>query len=441
MRSKWFAPGVLVLVLVLTACGGGEVQPRSRAQNLGQAALKLMRLEMKAAAERKALEGEPLLADSLLERLERLDGGCVRVWVDSGGGECSAAIDSLLELTDRSELQQPDSLDAAAAVVEVLRDAPEVTDMARPLLEGYAATLMLNMDESREIASRLRPIELMLAAGIPVTYRDLGLAGADTLRLMELAAKMSALCGAQPFGTTPFDFFIAMRRLDDVGSRFSRQKDAGYLAAQVMAGPGFDSLRPKLAALPAATIAFFGDSQTDNRHWSSPAHYPNVIQAVCDSVNPSLKVVNAGIGGDDSREGLERIQADVLDKAPNVCFVLFGGNDAMFWGRDHSTVSPEQYRRNIAEIATRLKAIGCRVVLMTYPTIPSMQPPEAAVLAQMNQGLAAVRDSLGVEWLDTAALFAQHEPRRLFAPDMIHFCPEAHLLLARRILEYLAEGK
>jgi lysophospholipase L1-like esterase len=437
MRMRWFALGTLVLVC---ACGEAKVDKRDRALELGRAVLTATRLENRAALEGKALEGDALLADSLLTRLERMGDGCVRTWVDSGAGECLTRIDSLIALTGGMEPEQA-AADPAAAVIEVLRDAPEVTDAARPLLEGYAAVLMQNMDESREIATRLRPIEFLQAAGIPVTYRDLGLAGGDTLRLMALAEAMAARGPKAPFGVAAFDFFIAMRRLDDVGSRFSGQKNAGDLAASVMAGPGFDSLRPVLAALPPVTIAFFGDSQTDNRHWSSPAHFPNVIQAVFDSVNPGIKVVNAGIGGDDSGEGLARIQTDVLDKAPNVCFVLFGGNDCMFWGRDHSSVSPEQFRQNTADIAFRLKAIGCRVVLMSYPRIPSMQEPEAVTLEQMNIALGAIRDSLGAEWLDVAGMFAQHEPRRMFAPDMIHYCPEAHLLLARQVLEYLALGK
>ncbi len=432
--------GYLLSVLVLVcACGGAKADKRDRARELGRAVLTVTRHEMKAAMEGAALEGGALLADSLLTRLERTGGGCLRAWVDSGSGECLAQIDSLLALTGGKGPEQL-AADPAAVVIEVLRDAPEVTDAARPLLEGYAAVLMQNMDEAREISTRLRPIDLLQAAGIPVTYRDLGLAGSDTLRLMALAEAMAARGPKATFGVTAFDFFIAMRRLDDVGSRFSGQKNAGDLAAMVMAGPGFDSLRPSLAALPPATIAFFGDSQTDNRHWSSPAHYPNVIQAVFDSVNPAIRVVNAGIGGNDSREGLARIQADVLDKSPNICFVLFGGNDCMFWGRDHSTVSPEQFRRNVSEIATRLKAVGCRVVLMSYPLIPSANEAEQATLVQMNAGLAAARDSLGAEWLDLAGIFSQHEPRRMFAPDMIHYSPEAHLLLARQVLEYLASG-
>lgn len=437
MRIRWFALGALVLVC---ACGEAKIDKMRRAQELGRAVLTVTRLEIRAAGESAALEGDALLADSLLTRLERMGDGCLRTWVDSGSGECLPQIDSLLALTGGLEPEQA-AADPAAAVIEVLRDAPEVTDVARPLLEGYAAVLMQNMDESREISTRLRPIEFLQAAGIPVTYRDLGLAGSDTLRLMALAEAMAARGTKAPFGVAAFDFFIAMRRLDDVGSRFSGQKNAGDLAAMVMARPGFDSLRPALAALPPATIAFFGDSQTDNRHWSSPAHFPNVIQAVFDSVNPSIKVVNAGIGGDDSGEGLARIQTDVLDKAPNVCFVLFGGNDCMFWGRDHSSVSPEQFRRNVSEIAARLKAIGCRTVLLSYPRSPVKKEVEAATLEQMNDGLAAVRDSLVTEWLDTAGMFAQHETRRMFAPDMIHYSPEAHLLLARQVLEYLASGK
>jgi len=273
-----------------------------------------------------------------------------------------------------------------------------------------------------------------------VTFADLGLSSEDSSRLQELAAQAAELTGMQPFGTEPFDFFITMQRLNDVASRFGRREDANSMAAGLLQNEEVKRLLPGLREMEPAYIGFLGDSQMDNRHWSSPAHYPNILAAVFEQVNSGITVFNAGVGGDDSGEGLARIERDVISREPDICFVSFGGNDCAHWGRDHPTLSPEEFHENIKEIVRRLDEISCRVVLMTYPMIPEFGEPEDRVLAEMNEKLAQVRDVMHTGWLDLGGLIDSGDPRRLFAVDMIHFSPEGHLLIAAKILEYLSRN-
>ena len=407
-------------------------------ESLAQTALKMVRLNMQTSAAETTPQ-DLVLADSLFKALQSSDGAsCIRTYVSTGASDCG--IETFLGMV--RELDDPSSTDdPAAAATEVLRELPEVADSVRPLLDGYAAALQLNMDETLEISSRLRLIEFMLTLGCPVTYRDLGLDESDTLKLQELAKSMAGVSAPAPYGSEAFDFFIAMRRLDDVGSRFSGQKKAPDLARKVMENPGFEELKTGLSGLAPLKVAFLGDSQTDNRHWSSPAHYPAIIEAVLAEVNPAIKVINAGVGGDDSGEALARLEQDVLSHSPNVCFILLGGNDCMFWGGERSTVSPEKFRENIAETTARLKKIDCRVVLMNYPHIPILDERERATIDAMNSHLTSLRDSLDTGWLPLGEVLDKGEPRRMYAPDMIHLAPEAHGIITLEILNYLAGGK
>ena len=93
----------------------------------------------------------------------------------------------------------------------------------------------------------------------------------------------------------------------------------------------------------------------------------------------------------------------------------------------------------------RLKAASCRPVLISYPAIPAPAPEfgelSAAVLRQMNRRQAEIRDNHDTGWIELAALFGAHDSRRMFAVDLIHYSPEAHVLLAERILRFLADGE
>lgn len=433
MRAKLLA---LAAVLALCSCAKTEDPSLARAEALCRASLRMVRVNMLSHAGESGPDERAAAADSMFSVLQRAGGPCVQEYISTGAGDCAEQVGVFVEMVRGLDLPSS-GVDPADAVLKVLRKAPEVAGSAAPLLEGYAAALQWNMDESIEIGRRLRLIEFMQMIGAPVTCRDLGLSDVDTLRLKELAESMANFSGSTPYGAEPFDFFIAMRRLDDVGSRFGRQKTAADLARAVMIYPEFNGLRGPLSELPPLKAAFLGDSQTDNRHWSSPAHYPAILEAIFNEFNPAVTVINAGVGGDDSGEALARLDKDVIEKAPDICFVLLGGNDCMFWGRDHSTVSPGKHRENIAETVSRLKAAGCRVVLMTYPRIPVLDERERAILDALNANFAGIVDSLGAESLSIGELLNAREPRRMFSPDMIHLSPEAHALMTLAILDYL----
>ena len=74
----------------------------------------------------------------------------------------------------------------------------------------------------------------------------------------------------------------------------------------------------------------------------------------------AVNVVNAGINGDDTKGGLERLERDVLSHSPDLTVVCFGGNDV------HRGINGiANYRNNLSEIFQRLKMAGSEVIFMT----------------------------------------------------------------------------
>ena len=101
-------------------------------------------------------------------------------------------------------------------------------------------------------------------------------------------------------------------------------------------------------------VVCFGDSMT-------AAGYPAVIEK-----NLGLNVINAGIGGQSTVMGLERMQSDVLDYRPNVVVILFGGNDSRL-AEPEIHVPLEQYVVNLVTMVEACQKIRSQVVFCTIP--------------------------------------------------------------------------
>lgn len=331
--------------------------------------------------------------------------------------------------------------DPAAVILSVLSDRSDTRQVLRqPDADCYGALFQMIMEGRQPLRPRLAFVERLMSMDLPVTFLDLGLEGVEDAVLRQIAAVAAGRTVTQSYPTTEEDYYRVLVQLDNLGGKFGRQQDAAYLARKFEARPEVQAQLEQLKSLPGMTLAFFGDSQTDNRHWSSPGHYPNILQELFAEANPGITVVNAGIGGDDSGEGLKRIEHDVLAHRPDVCFVFFGGNDSAFYGRDHSTITPDQFEANTKAIIERLQSVECRPVLVTYPGIPLFGDESGSVMAEMMNRLASLREAYDTGWVDIRGLFAEHDPRRVFAVDMVHFSPEGHFLIADAVLEWLVSN-
>ena len=99
-------------------------------------------------------------------------------------------------------------------------------------------------------------------------------------------------------------------------------------------------------------IIFFGDSITKE--------YTPIFEKVLRKEYPDiqLEVINAGVRGETSRDGLKRID-QLVDESPQVVVIGFGMND---WRKG---VSKREFKRNLCKMVDRFEAIGARVLLVT----------------------------------------------------------------------------
>jgi acyl-CoA thioesterase-1 len=103
-------------------------------------------------------------------------------------------------------------------------------------------------------------------------------------------------------------------------------------------------------------IACFGDSLTAGLGIDSRQSYPADLQRMLDGEGYHYRVVNAGVSGDTTKDGLERI-GRLLAKRPSIVVLEFGGNDGL------RGLPVRDAKQNMAQMIARLQKGRARVAL------------------------------------------------------------------------------
>jgi lysophospholipase L1-like esterase len=119
-----------------------------------------------------------------------------------------------------------------------------------------------------------------------------------------------------------------------------------------------------------AEIVMLGDSITKGVRAGVQAEetFAAVIEARLRERGWKARVTNVGIGGERTDQALLRLEQDVLAKNPRLVTIMYGTNDSYVdSGKDSSRLSLENYRDNLRELVTRVRAAGATPILMTAP--------------------------------------------------------------------------
>ncbi|MBT8142244.1 MAG: arylesterase [Gammaproteobacteria bacterium] len=105
-----------------------------------------------------------------------------------------------------------------------------------------------------------------------------------------------------------------------------------------------------------ATIVAFGDSLTQGVGTTRDKSYPAVLAEIS-----GRNVINAGISGETTTEGLGRFASVLEQNAPELVILIEGGNDIL---RNHSHA---QAKQNLADMIQIAQAQSIPVVLLGVP--------------------------------------------------------------------------
>ena len=106
------------------------------------------------------------------------------------------------------------------------------------------------------------------------------------------------------------------------------------------------------------TILAFGDSLTYGFGASPEESYPEQL-----SFLSGYKIINAGINGDTSSEGLRRLAPLIEDRSIKLMILCFGGNDII------QKKSMSELKQNLKTMIQMAKAKNIEVLLISVPNI------------------------------------------------------------------------
>jgi acyl-CoA thioesterase-1 len=135
---------------------------------------------------------------------------------------------------------------------------------------------------------------------------------------------------------------------------------------------------------PERRILAFGDSLFAGYRLAEEEGYPEQLEAALRARGIDARVADAGISGDTTAGGRQRIAfvLDAMERAPDLALVELGGNDLI------RGLAPAEARANLAAILAELQARGVPTVLYGMRAPPNAGPEYQAEFDAMYPDLA-----------------------------------------------------
>jgi acyl-CoA thioesterase-1 len=168
---------------------------------------------------------------------------------------------------------------------------------------------------------------------------------------------------------------------------------AGALAA---CGPSTAPATPETSgateeakdAVPAApTIVFLGDSLTAGYQLPPEAALPEAVQRVLNAEGVAATIVNAGVSGDTTADGLNRFDFSVIGAKPDLVVIALGANDFL------NNLPAAAAKSNLGAMLQRARDANIPAVLLGVTV-----PDGAAAVGDREAEYAAIYPALSQEY-------------------------------------------
>jgi lysophospholipase L1-like esterase len=187
------------------------------------------------------------------------------------------------------------------------------------------------------------------------------------------------------------------------------------------------------------TIVCLGDSVTGvYYHTGGHRAYPEMLELALKAAHPKAiaKVINAGISGNTTRDGLNRLDSDVLKHKPDVVTISFGLNDMV-------RVPIEEYRSNLEQLIDRCREQKSQVVLCTPNAVINTDGRPITKLVEYCEVLRAVGRGKNVPVCDQYVAGEELKQRapwtwRLTMSDAIHPNMDGHKRMAEELCRVIS---
>lgn len=170
-------------------------------------------------------------------------------------------------------------------------------------------------------------------------------------------------------------------------------------------------------------IVAFGDSLTDGPPGKS---YPDYLQSMLDKAGLPYRVINQGVGGNTTTDGLARLDA-VLAEKPKIVVLELGGNDGL------RGLPVPATQANLDRMLQTFKEAGITVLLAGITLPPNYGPEYIGPFEQMYKDLAAKHRVAFLPFLYKGVVGVPGSMQ----PDGIHATPQGNVQVAKNVFESL----
>ena len=173
-------------------------------------------------------------------------------------------------------------------------------------------------------------------------------------------------------------------------------------------------------------VVFLGDSLTAGYGLDEEQAFPALVESRLEEAGRPIRMVNAGISGDTTAGGLNRLDW-LLSQQPDLLVVCLGANDGL---RGVELTSSEE---NLRQIVTKAKEKDVTVLLVGMLIPPNYGPDYTEQFAAIYPKLA---EELDVALLPFLLEGVAADPELNLA-DGIHPNADGHEILATTVLQHL----
>lgn len=186
---------------------------------------------------------------------------------------------------------------------------------------------------------------------------------------------------------------------------------------------------PAIEAARAATVVvFLGDSLTAGYGLEPQDALPQQVEAVWKAKGLDVSVINAGVSGDTTANGLARFDWSVAEAEPDLVVIALGANDYLMG------VPPDLARSNLAAILARAKAAGIPAILVGLEPRGDVAPgSREAAYGAIYPDLAA---EYGVPYYPSLLGEISADPS-LLQPDGLHPTRDGVVRMAAPLADFL----
>jgi acyl-CoA thioesterase-1 len=199
------------------------------------------------------------------------------------------------------------------------------------------------------------------------------------------------------------------------------------IAAALLLAFGF--AMPRADAVAPVRILAFGDSLTAGLGLAEADTLPSRLADALTKMGRPATVINGGVSGDTSADGLARIDWALADK-PQIMILALGAND-MLRGLDPSTT-----RANLEGIIAKAEAAGVETILAGMLAPPNLGTTYKSAFDAIYPGLAKAHNLILMPFLlqDVA------QNSDLNQADGLHPNDKGVVVMVRNLLPYVTEA-